>query len=141
MGGPIGRMLIRRYNFFVKSFMRQAFADPATLTPAIHAHYLKPLATPADRQGCLVFPRQIINATAWLEKIWSSIEVLRDKPTLIVWGMKDIAFREKELRRGQQAFSRADLVQLAGAGHYVPEEAPGELAEAAAVFFAGKGAI
>jgi haloalkane dehalogenase len=121
--------------------MRQAFADPATLTPAIHAHYLKPLATPADRQGCLVFPRQIINSTAWLEKIWSSIELLRDKPTLIVWGMKDIAFREKELRRWQQAFPRADTLRLAPAGHYVPEEAPDELAEAAAAFFTGKGAI
>jgi haloalkane dehalogenase len=120
--------------------MRQAFADPATLTPAIHAHYLKPLATPADRQGCLVFPRQIINSTAWLEKIWSSIELLRDKPTLMVWGMKDIAFREKELRRWQQASPRADTLRLAPAGHYVPEEAPDELEEAVTAFFTGKGA-
>ncbi len=50
------------------------------------------------------------------------------------WGMKDIAFREKELKRWQQAFPGAQTIRLPGAGHFVQEEAPGELATAALGF-------
>ena len=93
MGGPIGRLLIRRYNFFAGSFMRQAFGDKRKLTPAAHEQYLRALPTAEDRKGCYVFPRQIIKSTPWLDQLWSNISVLKSKPTLIVWGMKDIAFQ------------------------------------------------
>lgn len=45
----------------------------------------------------MVFPKQIIDSSSRLASLWEKIDVLRDKPILIVWGMKDIAFREKEL--------------------------------------------
>jgi haloalkane dehalogenase len=99
MGGPLGRLLIRRYNFFARSVIRQAFGDKRRLTPAVHKQYLAALADPADRKGCSVFPRQILKATPWLDQVWSNISVLQGKPTLIVWGMEDIASREKELKR------------------------------------------
>lgn len=139
MGGPMGRMLIRRFNFFAKSIMRQAFGDKSKLTTAAHQHYLKALPTPGDRQGCLVFPKRIIDSTPWLDRIWNHISVLRDKPTLIVWGMKDIAFREKELNRWEQAFPDARTVRLESVGHFVQEEAPDQLAEAVAAFLGDTG--
>lgn len=134
VGGPIGRMLIRRYNFFAGSIMRKAFGDPARLTPAVHAHYLNALASPADRKGCLVFPGQIIGSTPWLSQLRDSLSVLKHTPALIVWGMKDIAFREKELKRWEKIFPRARSVRVLHAGHFVQEEAPGELAEAVIPF-------
>ena len=130
MGGPVGRMLIRRRNFFATSVMKQAFGVKEKLTPAVHAQYLQALGTPAERKGCMVFPRQIIHSTAWLAGIWSRVSVLENLPALIVWGMKDIAFREKELQRWQRAFPRARTLRLEEAGHFVQEEAPEELFEA-----------
>lgn len=134
VGGPIGRMLIRRYNFFANSIMKKAFGDPARLTPAVHAHYLNALASPADRKGCLVFPGQIIGATPWLANLHDRLSVLKDTPALIVWGIKDIAFREKELKRWETIFSHARSIRVPHSGHFVQEEAPDELAEAVIPF-------
>ncbi|MBD3237429.1 MAG: alpha/beta fold hydrolase [Candidatus Eisenbacteria bacterium] len=133
-GGPIGRMLIRRHNFFARSIMPAAFGDRSKLTPGAHQHYLRALGSGEDRKGCYVFPKQITAATPWLREIWDGIDRITGKPTLIVWGMKDIAFREKELRRWEQAFPQARRVHLDSVGHYVQEEAPGALAEAVVPF-------
>jgi len=135
VGGPIGRMLIRRYNFFAGALMRQLFGDKQKLTPAVHEHYLRPLARPQDRTGCMVLPRQIVASTPWLRQLWQKMAALENKPKLIVWGMKDIAFRERELRRWEQTFPEAQAIRLHSVGHFVQEEAPDELAEAVVHFF------
>ena len=134
VGGPIGRLLIRRYNFFAKTIMRQAFGDKRKLTAAAHEQYLAALATPEDRKGCYVFPRQIIGSTPWLGRLWDNIATLKGKPKLIVWGMKDIAFREKELKRWEATCPEARVVRLGSVGHFVQEEAPDELAGATVHF-------
>jgi len=134
MGGPIGRTLIRRYNFFAGTMMRRLFGDRSKLTASAHAQYLRALPTRADREGCLVLPKQIVAATPWLGRLWSGMPALAGKPVLIVWGMKDIAFREKELRRWEAVFPEARIVRLAGVGHFVQEEAPEELARAVGAF-------
>jgi len=134
VGGPIGRMLIRRYNFFARTIMRQAFGDKRKLTVAAHEHYLRALADPEDRTGCLIFPKQIIGSTPWLAQLRDNMSRLNGKPTLIVWGMKDIAFREKELKRWERTFPEARSIRLSSVGHYVQEEAPEALAEAVVPF-------
>lgn len=134
MGGPVGRMLIRRYNFFAQVVLRQAFGDKSKLSKAVHTHYLRPLEMPENRKGCMVFPKQIIDSTPWLERIWRRISTLNDKPKLFIWGMKDIAFRDKELKRWEQTFPEARSVRLDTVGHFVQEEAPVELAEAVIPF-------
>jgi len=124
MGGPIGRMLIRRYNFFARTILRQAFGDKSKLSDVAHKHYLRPLDAPEDRKGCLIFPKQIIASTHWLGDLWKKIPTLNGKPKLFVWGMKDIAFREKELKRWECTFPEARSVRLDTVGHFVQEEAP-----------------
>jgi len=130
MGGPMGRMLIRRHNFFARTMLRQLFGDKHKLSDTAHEHYLLPLAAPEDRTGCLVFPKQITGSTPWLSRLWENISTLKGKPTLFVWGMKDIAFREKELKRWERTFPEARSLRLPSVGHFVQEEAPDELAEA-----------
>ena len=120
--------------------MPRAFGDKRKLTPAAHAQYLAPLADP-DRTASMVFPKRIVAATPWLGTLWGGIGRLRDKPVQIVWGMKDIAFREQELRRWEQAFPQARTLRLAGVGHYVQEEAPTELGAAVDAFLAETAAV
>ncbi|MBB3192589.1 alpha/beta fold hydrolase [Halomonas cerina] len=136
MGGPVGRWLIRRYNVFARLLLPLAFADRRKLSASTHRHYLHPLATPAERTGCLVFPKQILASTPWLARLWRDMSRLNGKPTLLVWGMKDMAFRATELKRWEQAFPEARSVRLDSVGHFVPEEAPDELVEALETFLA-----
>jgi haloalkane dehalogenase len=136
MGGPIGRVLICRFNFFAHVILRKAFGDKSKLSKAVHQHYKRPLATPNDRKGCWVFPQQVLASTEWLGRLWSRISVLNKKPKLFVWGMKDIAFRKKELARWEKTFPDATVVRLNAVGHFPQEEAPQELADAVASFLA-----
>ena len=51
-------------------------------------------------------------------------------PTLIVWGMKDFALPENVLASIERDIPHARVVRLADVGHFVPEEAPDEIAGA-----------
>lgn len=127
VGGPAGRLLIRRLNLFARPVMRAMYGDGGKLTPEIHEHYLRPLATPEDRKGSSIFPREVVGSSAWLGTLWGRRERLEGIPKAIVWGMTDVAFREKELGRWTAAFPDADVTRLEGVGHFVQEEAPEDL--------------
>lgn len=129
-GGLLGRFLIRHFNFFARVVMPQSYGDKARLTTRIHQHYLKPLTVPEERKGCWVFPGQITGAKTWLESLWSRRSILTEKQALIVWGMKDIAFREKELNTWIEALPGAQVLRLEDVGHYVQEEATDRLGPA-----------
>ena len=130
MGGPIGRWLIRKRNFFAQNVVSMAFGDKSKLTPLIHRHYLQQFSNPAERKGNWVFPKQIIGSTDWLESLWNQRQALTGKVKLIAWGAKDIAFREKELQTWIKAFPDARVMRFPHSGHFIPEENPAELAQA-----------
>ena len=88
--------------------------------------------TPEARVGVAEFPRQIVAATPWLEPLSSAVpRVLGGKRALIVWPMRDVAFRARDaLPRVRAAFSDAVVVELPDARHYMQEDAPDEIARA-----------
>ena len=129
MGGAIGRWLIRKYNFFAKVVVRMAFGTKSRLTKEIHRHYLTPLQNPKERKGTNVFPRHIIASGKWLDSLWRQIGTIKDKPALILWGMKDIAFRKKELKRWTSTLTNFQLHTFADSGHYSHEERHEEAAK------------
>jgi len=55
------------------------------------------------------------------------LPVLKEKPALIVWGMRYFAFRAKELKQCEAIFPNSQTVRLSSVGHFVQEEAPDEL--------------
>ena len=120
-------MLIKRFNFFVKVVMKKATADRSKLSRDVHQHYIQPLKRPNDRKGCWIFPREIIGSSDWLSGLWSQRERIQDKPALLLWGMKDIAFRENELMRWESLFEHRTVHRFEDAGHFVQEEKRGEL--------------
>lgn len=122
VGGPVGRWLIRRRNFFARDIVRAVFGDKSRLTPELHRHILEPLAKPEERKGSWTFPGRIIGSTDWLRELWWQRELLQGKVKLLAWGMKDIAFREKELRRWAEAFPEARVVRFSSTGHFVADE-------------------
>jgi haloalkane dehalogenase len=77
-----------------------------------------------------VFPREILSARPFLAEVERGLPALRERPALIVWPTADVAFRERERRRWEQVFPDHHTVLIEGAGHYVQEDAPGEIVEA-----------
>jgi haloalkane dehalogenase len=136
MGGPVGRLLIRRFNFFARVIMPSAYGDRRRLTPGVHAHYLRALGSAGQRRGCWVFPGRILASTPWLGGLWERRAALRGMPAHIVWGMKDIAFREKELNTWTATLPEADVTRLPDVGHFVQDEAPDALGAAVERFLA-----
>lgn len=128
MGGPIGRWLIKKHNFFARVVIKACYADRSRLTPEIHRHYIEPFSDQAERKGCYTFPKQAIGSSDWLKVLWDKREALEDKTILFAWGMKDVAFREKELNRWTKSFPEARVVRYKDAGHFVAEEKADELA-------------
>jgi haloalkane dehalogenase len=122
MGGPVGRFLIKRFNFFVRVFMKKAMGDPAKLSGPVHQHYFKALEKPDERKGCWTFPKRIIDSSEWLDSLWSQRDRIKDKPALILWGMKDVAFREQELNKWSSLFTNCKVIRYGDTGHFVQEE-------------------
>lgn len=138
VGGAIGRRLIRTHNLFATSVVKRAWGDRSTLTPEIRHHIESPLADPAERLGTWVFPGAIIGSTPWLRSLWERREALAGKVKLIAWGMRDIAFREKELNRWRATFPDAHVARYEGVGHFVPDEgAPQLIADVRRVLVGG----
>ncbi len=53
-----------------------------------------------------------------------------ERPTLIVWGMRDPALPPSVLASIERDIPHAKIVRLDDVGHFVPDEAPAELAQA-----------
>ncbi|MCF7932041.1 MAG: hypothetical protein K9K93_02620 [Acholeplasmataceae bacterium] len=57
------------------------------------------------------------------------MDVLKDKGIAILWGMKDIAFKEKEPNRFEKTIPNAVVRRFRESGHYRAEENPNEMIE------------
>lgn len=119
VGGPIGRFLIRNFNFFGKVVIKQCIVDKKNFNPTIYQH----LETKKDRKGCWTFPKQIIDSSDWLDSLWQKRSRLNEIPKTLIWGMKDIAFREKEFNVWNNELTNTTVIKLENVGHYPHEEA------------------
>lgn len=131
MGGPLGRLLIRRFNLFVNALVPGG--HPHTkLTRAEMDHYRRPFPTAESRMPTAILPREIIQSASWLAEVDRGLTAISDKPVLITWGDRDAAFRAPELERFQATFPQAITVILRGAGHFVADDAAEEMIAAIA---------
>ena len=119
VGGPMGRFLIKHFNFFGKVIIKKCIVDNKNFNPGLYKH----LETKKDRKGCWTFPKQIIDSSEWLDSIWQKRENLINIPKTLIWGMKDIAFREKEFNIWNSELSNKTVIKLDNVGHYPHEEA------------------
>ncbi|MDE0028536.1 MAG: alpha/beta fold hydrolase [Deltaproteobacteria bacterium] len=134
MSSWIGQYLLKHHNLFVNRLMPMAVGDKSVLTPEIMAHYRHALPSPEARAAMAAFPGHIVGASDWLDAIWRERAAFADKPALIAWGHRDIAFRRKELDRWKSELSNAEVLEFADCGHYLAEEASEPLASALRAF-------
>lgn len=133
VGGPIGKILIDLRNFFARDIVRMASGKKPS--KEVHNHYLKPLENKHERKGSWVFPGQVVGSWEWLDSLWDRRDAMKDKKILLVWGLRDIAFREKELKTWSKAFPNAKVVRFKDAGHFIAEEMPDQLVKEMSVLW------
>ncbi len=126
LGGPPGRLLTRWFNLAPRVFFTRGFAQP--VPREVMRLYLAPWRDPARRAPAAIMPRQLIAAAPYLAEVEAGLPKIADRPALIVWGLKDFAFRDAERRRFEEAFPRHRTVTLADSSHFVQEDAGEQIA-------------
>ena len=91
-------------------------------------------ATPFERSANAALPGCIIGASDWLGELWAENHQLIDKPALLLWGFKDIAFRRREYDTWREHLTHAKPHEFPRRGHLIAEEAPEETIELTRAF-------
>ena len=136
MASPLGRFLYTRLNFSPRVILPLAWANKATLTPALRRAYLDAFPQPADRFGAWGFARAVLGAGPHFDALWERRARIAHLPTLLLWGMRDPVITPRFLDRWRSLFPAAQVVALPNAGHFVQEEAPAEVLAALEAFLA-----
>jgi haloalkane dehalogenase len=138
LAGPFGRLLYKYANTSLRLLMPTAYGDRSKLTPSIHRQYLGPFGRRKDRVLVLhALARSLAESHDYYARLWEKVEMLKGRPTLIIWGMKDRALGAQNMARWQEHLPNAHLVTLAHAGHWPHEEAPEEVATTIRTFLDG----
>lgn len=125
----LGRWLYLRHNFSARFVLRSAWGKHRKLTPEVHRHYLRPFPDPASRLGTWAFVQALLGESDWYAGLWDRRDRIAGKPALLLWGLRDIAFRQKELDCFKGLFPHARVVAYPEVGHFVPDEAGPEVVE------------
>src|SRR6266536_2619844 len=128
-GGPIGGYLIKQRNFFVEKIVPGGIKR-RTPSEAVMDHYRGPFPTPESRRPVHVFPREILKSSDFLAEAERGLGGAADRPALLVWADRDPAFRAAAREHWERTFPNHETVMLHGAGHYLQEDAPEEVADA-----------
>ncbi|SEL30112.1 haloalkane dehalogenase [Rhodococcus maanshanensis] len=126
---PMQRRILER-NLLVERFLLGELGGKLTEAEADHYRMVQP--TEVARRGLTVMPKEIRAARPLLDQLAQDVPaLLGHKPTLAVWGMRDVVFRPKAcLPRIHDAFADLDVVELPRAQHFIQEQAPGEIISA-----------
>jgi haloalkane dehalogenase len=130
MGSWPMQWAILQRNFFVERLIPAGTAT--SLDANVMAHYRGVQPNPEARVGVARMPKQILAAHPLLDRLARDVPAtLGSKPTLLVWGMKDLAFRPgPSIPRMRATFPDHVLVELPDAKHYIQEDAPSRIADA-----------
>jgi haloalkane dehalogenase len=127
----LGALLIRGLNLFCRAAARWCVTR-RPLPPAVRRMYLAPYDSWAHRVAVLRFVQtiplrpvdpgyDIVTATE------RRLSLLRDRPVLVCWGMRDFVFDADFLAAWEEHFPDAKVHRYADAGHYVLEDADEEI--------------
>lgn len=130
---PILPFLYRYLNFSPKFILPQSFGDKK-LSKHLLKQYTQPFADKTQRNGVLAFAKSLLNDQDWFEELWRRRNVLAEKPTLFIWGMKDSVIKPHNLRKFQTGFSNIKTLQLETCGHFPQEEQPEKVIKAIVEF-------
>ncbi|WP_158882515.1 alpha/beta fold hydrolase [Amycolatopsis anabasis] len=105
----------------------QTVTRPEIVTPTWIRAYAAHFTSRAECRGVLRFPQQLVapNEETTAPPDPAAVAELRAKPAMLAEGMCDTALLPRYVIPAfRAAFPEAPIVELAGAGHFTPEDAP-----------------
>jgi haloalkane dehalogenase len=126
---PMQYAILRR-NFFVERLIPAG--TEFLPREAVMEHYRRVQPDPAARVGVAEMPRELMAARPLLERLARDVPAtLGAKPALVIWGMRDVAFRPgPSIPRMRATFSDLAVIELPTAKHFIQEDAPERIAQA-----------
>lgn len=125
IGSAPGRFLYRHANASLRLIMPSAYGRRQALTKAIHRQYLEVFRDKTARVLVLhALAQALLGSRSHYQTLLDGMPRLRRLPVLIVWGMKDSAFKPYQLVRWRELLPDAVVVEAAQAGHWPHEEDP-----------------
>jgi haloalkane dehalogenase len=127
----LGALLIRGANLFCRAAVRWCVTR-RPLPPDVRRMYLAPYDSWAHRVAVLKFVQTIplVPTDAGYDIVSETerrLHLLRDRPVLVCWGMRDFVFDEHFLGQWQEHFPAAEMHRYDDAGHYILEDAGDEV--------------
>jgi cis-3-alkyl-4-acyloxetan-2-one decarboxylase len=143
-GRVFGRSAVQGMNAFSRAALRMTLGRRTRLDSNVEAAYLAPYDSWANRLAVYGFVRDIptgpgVSTWETLRKIERSLPTLADRPSCLIWGMRDWCFRPDCLDRFVEVWPRADVHRLNDVGHWVVEDAPEESLAIVEAFFGKSG--
>jgi haloalkane dehalogenase len=131
IGSPAGKFLYRYANASLRLIMPSAYGDRRKLTREVHRQYLDVFRDRDARVQVLhALAKALLESRAHYQSLLDRIGALNRLPVLVVWGMKDSAFKPYQLERWQSLLPGAAVVKIEGAGHWPHEEEPEQVVAA-----------
>jgi haloalkane dehalogenase len=127
----LGARLILKHNTFCRAAARWCVTR-RKMPDDVRRMYLMPYDTPENRVAVLKFVQTIpLKPTDPGHDIVTGVEAslpkFRDVPTLLLWGMRDFVFDEHFLAEWRRHFPHAESHTWPDCGHYLLEDAAGEV--------------
>jgi pimeloyl-ACP methyl ester carboxylesterase len=127
----LGAFLVRGLNLFCRGALRYC-ATQRRLTPGERRAYLAPYDSWEHRLAVHRFIQDIPLDPAdpgydLVSKVQAGLQLFRDTPTLLLWGMRDFVFDPSYLEEWERRMPHARVHRYAEAGHYVLEDARDEV--------------
>jgi len=129
LNSPLLPFLYRYLNFSPKFILPKSFGEHK-ISRKILRQYTKPFADKTQRNGALAFAKSLLNDQAWFETLWENREPIKDKRTLLIWGMKDPVIKPHNLKKFQEGFTNTTTIELSTCGHFPQEEQPEKVLQA-----------
>jgi haloalkane dehalogenase len=122
----LGQWLILKHNAFARGAARWGVVHP--LDAAVHAAFVAPYDSPANRLSTLRFVQDIPlgpQDRAWplVESTGQQLAQFADRPMQLLWGLKDFVFDRTFFEEWRRRFPHAEAIAYPDAGHYVLEDA------------------
>ncbi|WP_262249846.1 alpha/beta fold hydrolase [Parapedobacter soli] len=129
LSSPLLPFLYRYLNFSARYLLPRSFGDNKLPKYRLQ-QYTKPFADRTQRNGPLAFARSLLADQEWFQALWEKRQVIADKPTLFIWGMKDPIIKPQYLDIFESGFPNSETIRLETAGHFPQEEQPQAVSDA-----------
>jgi haloalkane dehalogenase len=123
-----GKLVVQGLNGFLRSGLLFILGHPERFRGAVREGYMAPYNTFEDRYAILRFVEEIPledghHNRPLLERLDQGLPLFKDRPHLVVWGLKDWVFHTGYLQGWKERFPAAEVHELPDAAHWVVEEA------------------